>query len=216
MERTSPLQILARLLPCIVVFVPCACRSTRIQDVSLLESPGVLRAATSLEQQSVWQQRVIAHWGDAEAYGFDAVIQRAGESLTILGLSPAGSVGFSIVLSEGEVELVNNMPDDFPFPPRNVLMDVQRAFYPWLASGTTEGIVDGERIAEIWSEGKLVERTFSRLDGAPAGIITIRYEWGDNNAYIPASTVLENGWFDYKLEIETQRETLLDSSGEPE
>lgn len=216
MERTPPLQILAWLFSCIAVFVLGACRSTRTQDVSLLESPGVLRAATSLEQQAVWQQRVVAHWGDGEAYGFDAVIQRAGESLTILGLSLAGSVGFSIVLSAGEVELVNNMPDDFPFPPRNVLMDVQRAFYPWLAPGTTEGIVDGDRIAEIWNDGKLVERTFSRLDGVPAGVITIRYGWGDSSAHLPSSTVLDNGWFGYQLEIETQMETLLDSSGEAE
>lgn len=214
MERTFTLQSLKRLLPCIAVFAIGACQGTRIQDISLIESPGVLRAATALEHEAVWQQRVIAHWGDGEDYGFDAVIQRSGEKLTILGLSPSGSVSFSIVLTAGVVRLVNNMPDGFPFPPRNILMDVQRAFYPWLVPGVTEGIVDGERISEIWRDGQIAERSFSRLDGVPAGAITVRYEWAGRNMHLPASTVLENGWFGYRLEIQTQRETLLDSSGE--
>ncbi|MFT7678622.1 MAG: hypothetical protein ACI8QC_002616 [Planctomycetota bacterium] len=174
------------------------------------EYPGVLRAANALELDVVWRQRVTAYWGEGESHGFDAVVQRFGDTLTILGMSPTGAVGFSIVLEDGEVALTNNMPDELPFPPRNVLLDVQRAFYPWLASGQLAGQVDGEAITEVWTDGKLTRRTFVRLDGQPKGGLNIRYQWGPEDWAIPAITHFDNGWFGYRLEIETQAETLIE------
>jgi hypothetical protein len=214
MELSPQIQERLSLLVCALVLVLTACASNHPREQSLLKSPGELRAAASLGAQAVWEQRVTAYWGEGESYAFNAVIQRVDESLTVLGLSPTGSVGFSIVLANGEVELVNNMPDDFPFPPRNVLLDVQRAFYPWLAVGATDGVIEGERVQEIWSEGKLSQRTFARTNGVPEGLITITYKWGSEQQHIPSSTVLDNGWFDYRLEIETKRETLLAGSNQ--
>ena len=158
-----------------------------------VEYPGVLRDAEALAIDALWRQRVTAYWGEGESHGFDAVVQRIGATLTILGLSPTGAMGFAIVLEDGRVQLTNNMPDELPFPPRNVLLDVQRAFYPWLASGQHAGQVDGEAITEIWTDGKLTRRTFVRLDGQPKGGLIIRYEWGSEDWAIPAMTHFDNG-----------------------
>lgn len=179
----------------------------------------MLRAPESLGREVLWRQRVTATWGEGQRRGFDAAVQCQGETLTVLGLSPTGSVGFAIVLAEGEVELTNHMPERIPFPPRYVLLDVQRAFYPWLTARATDGRVradvDGERVGETWRDGRLVERTFTRLDGEPPGAITIRYEWTEPGWSVPTRTTLDNAWFGYRLAIETHEETLLAAEARP-
>ncbi len=184
--------------------------------------PGVLRAPEALADDVLWRQHVTAVWGpEEERRGFDAVIQKVGTALTVLGLSPTGSVGFAIVLQDGNIELTNQMPEGLPFPPRYVLLDVQRTFYPWLPTtepvrdGLRQGHVDGEHIVETWSGGRLVERSFTRLDQTPPGTLTVRYRWDEANWSVPTNTVLDNGWFGYKLEIETHEETLLSAGGSP-
>lgn len=184
--------------------------------------PGVLRAPETLPTQVLWRQRVTAFWGEGDERGFDAAVQRRGDTLTVLGLSPTGSVGFSIVQRGDDVELTNRMPERFPFPPRNVLLDVQRSFYPWLpgdpgdapTDGERSGEVDGERVHETWRQGRLVERRFTRLDGEPAGTLRIRYTWDRADWSVPTHTELDNAWFGYRLEIETLDEALLTAEAE--
>jgi hypothetical protein len=185
--------------------------------------PGELRPAEALAAEVLWRQRVTAVWGAGERRGFDAAVQKSGDTLTVMGLSHAGSMGFAIVWRNGALELVNRMPEELPFPPRFVLLDVQRAFYPWLTpaspasaqpDGVRTGIVDGERIRETWRAGALVERTFERLDGIPAGIVSVRYDRERADWIAATRVVLENGWFGYRLEIETHAETRLEPASE--
>jgi hypothetical protein len=155
---------------------------------------------------------VTAAWGDGERRGFDAAVQRQGDTLTVLGLSPAG-VGFSIVQGPAGIEVQNHMPDRLPIPPRFILLDVQRMLYPWLGdallAGERIGRVAGETIEETWADGRLAERCFRRNDGEPAGTITIHYEWEHAEWHAPTRAVLDNGWFGYTLTIVTHSETLL-------
>ena len=180
-----------------------------------------MREPATLKRDVLLRQRVTALWGEGESRGFDAVIQKHADTLTVMGLSETGSMGFAIVLNDGEVELTNEMPMEFPFPPRYVLLDVQRAFYPWLQTaergdGTHEEIVDGERVTETWLEGRLQTRSFARLDAQPPGDLVIHYEWGEADWSSPTFLRLDNGWFGYKLEIDTHAETLLGSQDEAE
>ncbi len=202
----------------LVLLLTGACRQTPARTFVPAEYPGVLRQPEAFAFDGLWRQQVTARWGDGEVRGFPAVVQKAGTVLTVLGLSPAGTVGFSVVLKQGKVDLVNNMPDEVPFEPRFILLDVQRAFYPWLddareaeprADGRHEGVVDGELVVEHWSKGRLRQRTFSRVSGDPAGEIDIRYVWEDDDGVMPARTVLNNAWFGYELTIETNEETLF-------
>jgi hypothetical protein len=178
--------------------------------------PGVLRVPTALPDDVLWQQRVTARWGDGQQRGFDAAVQKQGDVLTVLGLSPTGSVGFVIRLQNGSVTLQNQTDMEVPFPARFVVLDVQRVFFPWLPEapptddGNREGVVDGEHVLERWRRGRLVERRFARLDGRPAGSITITYEWSDDRRRVsPVRALLDNAWFGYRLVIDTHAENLL-------
>lgn len=196
-----------------------ACRSEPRHVFSVEDYPGVLRRPEALGRDVLWRQHVVARWGEGESRGFGGVVQTSGDTLTVLALSPAGSVGFSAVLHGGEVELENHMSAELPFDPRCILLDVQRAFYPWLTDdvrrtdGVYEADVDGEHIVETWEAGLLVERTFARLEGEPGGEIRIHYRW-DNQAWeVPSETVLDNGWFGYQLSIETLEEIRIGPPG---
>lgn len=198
----------------------CASTSAR-PSLTDADYPGVLRAPASLGVDLLWRQRVTARWGDGDRRGFDAVVQKRGDTLTVMGLSPLGALGFAIVQRGDALELIEQMPASerpagLPFPPRFILLDVQRALYPWLpertgprADGDHAGDVDGEHVVEVWSAGRLLERRFTRLDGAPAGTILVRYQGGLTLGAMPPRLTLENGWFGYQLEVETLEQELL-------
>jgi hypothetical protein len=199
------------------------CTAAPTHSFSESDYPGVLRDPAALAGDFLWQQRVTAEWGDEGARrGFDAAVQKIGDELTVLGLSPMGSLGFSIVLRGGELRVTNDMPEELPFPARFIVLDVQRALYPWLprdavgtpgGDGQREGVVDGERVVELRRAGRLAERCFTRVDGKPPGAIVIRYEWRDSDWAVPARVVLDNGWFGYRLTVETHDETRIEVTG---
>jgi hypothetical protein len=185
----------------------------RFQDS---DYPGTLLSPELLRGDVLWQQRVTASWGEDGRRGFDAALQKRGDELTLIGLSPMGSPGFVIQMRGPHISSRNETDEDMPFPPRFMLLDVQRVFFPWLAEdgaaredGLYEGNIEGERVVETVRGGRLVERCFSRLDGRPEGEITIRYEWGQEAWKGPSRAVLDNGWFGYGLAIETLAETEL-------
>ena len=132
-----------------------------------------------------------------------------------------GATELALQLYYDDVEVVNHIPDQMVVPPRFILLDVQRAFFPWCAEDAraadadevvTE--VDGEQVAERWDRGRLVERIFTRTSGAPEGTIRVSYEWGRGDWALPERAVLDNGWFGYRLTIVTSSETRLESAGE--
>jgi hypothetical protein len=213
---TAHRALLAALLAC-----AASCASARMRPTLDPDAyPGVLREPASLARDVVWRQRVTAAWGD-ERHAFDAVVQVSGDTLTVVGLAPTGSTGFAVVLRHGELELVNRMPEPLPIPPRFILLDVQRALYPWLpggpalrASGEHQADVDGEHVVETWRDGRLRERRFTRLDRDPRGVGRSLYEGGHVPGTMPPSLTLENGWFGYRLDVVTLEETLLPGSGQ--
>jgi hypothetical protein len=187
--------------------------------------PGTVLPASALPVDVLWQQRVTATWGEGSQRGFDAAIQKQGDLLTVLGLSPVGSVGFAFLVRGEQVELRNDTDKggeaqiDLPFPPRFVVLDVQRTFYPWFeeappVEGERERTVDGERVREVWHGGRLAQRRFERIDAQPPGVITITYDWTDTDPswLAPRHTLLDNGWFGYQLTVDTHAETRLPAS----
>lgn len=202
-------------LPVLCLAAACAAAPER-HELRESDYPGELRAPADLPFDVVWQQRVTASWGEGERRGFDAAIQKRGDTLTVLGFAPMGMVGFSIVMRPaGAIDVTNETGERMPFPPRFILLDVQRAFYPWLrppvADGDRSGEVDGETVAEVWQGGRLVRRVFTRADRA--GEIRVDYEWGAADRRGPTRVRLANGWFGYELAVETHAETLLPPAG---
>lgn len=214
-----------RLTAACVLLAVAACHSRPQRVLADADYPGELLPPAALGADLLWQQRVTASWGDSEQRGFDAAVQKQGDTLTVIGLSPLGQAGFVLVQRGLQVTFENHTDMHLPFPPRYVLLDVQRAFFPWLpplAAGTAgagdgerEQIVGQERVVEVHEGGRLVERRFTRLDGKPAGTIVVRYEWTGTDAgrRAPTRAVLDNGWFGYRMTVDTHTEAALPPEG---
>ncbi|MGF1465289.1 MAG: DUF3261 domain-containing protein [Sandaracinaceae bacterium] len=147
---------------------------------------------------------------------FGAVLQLHEGRLVVLGLGPGGRRGFVLSLDGDDLTFDSHLPEPLPFPPRFMLIDIQRTFFWGLGpqpDGWAEGERAGERLRERRVEGRVVERTFERLDGRPEGAIRITYEPGLGGAEVPATIVLENGWFGYRLEMATVEHRRLDGAG---
>ncbi|MGK0432103.1 MAG: hypothetical protein ACJA0V_001240 [Planctomycetota bacterium] len=209
---------------CLLAISLASCYSTARQPLGDLDYPGTLQAPARLPVEAVWQQHVTAAWQapgqERQERGFDAALQRSGDTLTVIGLSPMGSVGFSIQQSAAGINVVNNMPEQMVIPPRFILLDVQRAFFPCsdatLQDGERSQQQNDELVTETWRAGKLTKRTFARLDHQPKGTITISYEWGKPGWTLPTRTILNNGWFGYELTIVTHSETRIGATaGKP-
>lgn len=195
----TPLLLTALLL--------AACHP-RPHDPRVLRAyPGSLVPSTEIPGAFVLRQHVVAQ-PEGEEVSFDAVLQNHAGTFTLLGLTPFGTRAFLMQQRGTEVEFTSFVPRDLPFPPRYMLLDVHRALFIGLPSaplpdGPHTGIRDGEEIRELWAAGRLRERTFRRLDGAPPGVITARYEGGMIPGRPPERIEYHNGWFGYRLTVST-------------
>jgi hypothetical protein len=174
-----------------------------------------LLPVAALPGDLVLQQHVTIRWGDDEQ-SFDAVLQKRGDQLLLLGLGPMNRVGFVLTLDDGGVHLENRSGRDLPFEPERILADVQRVFYPWVTSeppctdcerGVTRlGLAIWERIGPAYLE----ERRFEDLGETERGTIIVRYDdWMDRGS-IPGRAVLTNNWYGYELRVVTRSIERLD------
>jgi len=168
------------------------------------------------------RQRVRIDWpGGSES--FDAVLQRRPGELALVGLGPMNQVGFRIALVAAagpdggveKIELENRSGRDLPFSPAHILGDVQRVFYPWLIHAPECGACarSGRKgqlaVWERFANGRLDERRFTIPGALERGEIQIRYsDWQGEPAF-PGRVDLDNGWFGYRLTLETLESTTL-------
>ena len=157
------------------------------------------------------RQTIAATYGDRAAR-FQAVMQKRGDELTLLGLTPFGSRAFVIRQVGLDVTFESFVPQSLPFPPKYILFDVQRVFFAsgevadgGAPDGERETARDGELVHEQWRGGRLFRRSFRRVDGRPAGTITVDYDGGlAPDGPPPAHVTFDNGWYGYRLDITTQ------------
>jgi hypothetical protein len=176
--------------------------------------PGELRDPSGLEGAFLLRQRIEASFISGTSR-FEAVLQKQGPTLLVLGLTPFGTKAF-VVTQRGAGVTAETYPGaELPFPPRFLMLDVHRAYFPPPAAGAAP--VDGERtttwageeVVERYQAGRIVERSFRRLDGTPPGIIRIRFgEWLPTEPS-PAWIEIHQGWFGYALRIETLEQRWL-------
>jgi len=177
--------------------------------------PAQLRAADALREEFFYRQRVSARWPKGEQR-FDAVLQKRGGELLLVGLSAFGQPGFSVRLdAEGKLHVENHTGQPLPFDLQYVLVDVQRVFYPWLEGpspndGERWGVQGDSRVWERYVHGALVGRVFERE--TPEGLerVTVHYYAAADDAAsagspqdIPARVVLDNPLLRYSLTIES-------------
>ena len=87
-----------------------------------------------LRANLMMRQHVTVKWADREE-SFDAVLQKRGGVLLLLGLGPMNTVGFKLTLDRKGVSFDNLSGRELPFRPERILADVQRVFYPWIDEG---------------------------------------------------------------------------------
>lgn len=186
----------------------CTPRPSGPPDPSQMRYPGELASAPELAARGDFlvRQTLVGRYGPREVHG-EVVVQKQGAALTLIGLTPFGSKAFVIQQDADGVRSKEVLPGSLPFPAEFMLLDVHRSLFMGLpgagADGERRGERAGEVITETWQAGKLLRRTFRRLDRRPRGTITVEYVGGMAGERPPARMRLDNGWFGYAIEIST-------------
>ncbi|MET0388827.1 MAG: DUF3261 domain-containing protein [Polyangiales bacterium] len=210
MTRPLPISVLA----CVLLLV--GCRAQPRPDAHVRVAPAGLLPPNVLGYDFQWQQRVTARWPTGRQ-GFDAVLQKRGAELMMVGLSPLGLPGFVLSLREsGEIEVVNRTGRKLPFEPRYVIADIQRTFFPWLPpppaagySGELSGQVGDQHVVDVYGRGLLVARRFERPTAQGLERVEITYH-GHRPAHdAPKRAVLKNKLLGYVLTIDTVQQARL-------
>jgi Protein of unknown function (DUF3261) len=177
--------------------------------------PGVLHPPSELSPDLVVEQHVEAS-KDGQTGSFDAVVQKRGGELLMVGLGPMGIRAFVIKQVGTAIEVEQRMGPRLPFPARNVVVDVHRVFFKRLVvsdgapDGELRGQIDDEDVVELWHEGSLVERRFSR-PRERSGAVRVTYGPGCGVTRCePATVRLVNEWFGYELRIDNRRYHALE------
>ncbi len=202
-------------LPLLITAQLMACASQRPAMAPLPEDgyPGTLMLPAELGADFMMRQSLEAKYEEREV-GFSAVLQKTGDKLLMLGLTPFGTRAFKLEQIGEEITFDKYVPNEMPFPPKFMLLDLQRTLFIGLpgaplADGEHTGARDGETITETWSQGKLQQRAFTRDDGEPAGAIRIDYGDGYVLGAPPKIIRFDNGWFGYSLVITTTETKAL-------
>jgi uncharacterized protein DUF3261 len=174
----------------------------------------VLHPLATLGPDFTARQHVTAS-GHGRSGSFDAVLQKKGGTLVLVGLV-AGVRAFVLKEEGDRISFDQSLGPKMPFPPEYAVIDVHRAYWKRLPPGADaqpteirEGELDGERVREVWSNGNLVERSFSR-PGEFEGVVRIQYGAGCTDARcLPVSIRIDNEWFGYSVQIDNSELTLL-------
>lgn len=168
-------------------------------------NPGTLVAPSSVPGDWMMEQQVTAIRQGKKGQPFRAVAQKQGDSLLVMGLTPMGTRAFVIEQQGTDVTFDKQGDMHLPFEPEMILHDVQRTFVKSLFNsappdGTHQGEIAGEEVTEVWEDGHLTQRRYTRDDADGAVVIDFGLP-GDDGA--PGRVTLDNQWFGYKLIIET-------------
>ncbi len=168
--------------------------------------PGELVDVSEIRGAFMWEQEIVTSYGGLSR-SLRAVVQKSGEGLDVIGLTPFGTRAF-LLSQRGKTHSFESFVDEaLPFEPRAILLDVHRVFFLALArpesgDGHITGELFGEQVSETWRDGRLFERRFRR-PGGPAGEIVITYAGGMRGLKPARQIELENEWYGYHLEITT-------------
>jgi uncharacterized protein DUF3261 len=204
-------KLVALALVCVVNCVPPA-RSTVLSAADPAEYPCVLRDPSTLPHDFSVRQSITIHAqhdGKPVDGQLDAVLQKQGDTLTIVGFGPMNVKAFTLTQRGDRIEFTQYLGPELPFSPRNVLVDVHRILFKRLAapaeagySGVIRGELDGEHVEETWRDGQLRQAAFTRPGSNLQGAVRIELGPGCTPAACePETAALTNEWFAYSLEI---------------
>jgi len=188
-------------------------RRSVIATGSPSEYPGVLHDPRTFPQDFMVRQSLTIHAARRDGKPVDAeleaVLQKQGDTLLIVGLGPMNAKAFTLTQRGDRIEFVQFMGPELPFSPRNIVVDVHRVYFMRLPApsedgytGVLRGEVDGERVEETWRDGQLRASIFTRPGSRLKGAIRVERGPGcDRSRCEPESATLRNEWFGYTLTI---------------
>jgi len=182
-------------------------------------SPPVLDASSFVDMAKVpwnfvWRQAITAEFrrpvpgAKLEVASFEAVLQKEGSVLTMVGLTSFGTRAFVAHQEGAAVKLDEGQASQLPFPPEFIFLDINRCFFAGLSKST---LADGwheqawaeETISDLWQAGRLQQRVLHERLGRSKAPITIRYLKGFVQGSAPQEVELVNERFGYRLKITT-------------
>ncbi|MEZ4359280.1 MAG: DUF3261 domain-containing protein [Kofleriaceae bacterium] len=180
----------------------------------VLHAPGTLSPDFSVHQSLILRARRDGRPVEGE---LDAVVQKQGDTLLIVGLGPM-NVRYFTLRHQGElIEFAQDAGPSLPVSPRDIVADVHRVFFKRLPApapdytGVLEGVLDDEAVSETWQGGALRVREFTRPGSAFRGAVRVEFGAGCTAAACQPETVhLRNDWFDYTLELSNDSYEVLE------
>jgi len=146
--------------------------------------------------------------GDGVDVGFELVSQKKGAELTMVGLTSFGAKAFALTQKGTDVRVDSFLGAAWPMPPRNVLRDLNRMMFLTVPggpfpNGSVEAALGGTRITEQWRDGELLWRSFRRVDGDPAGTVTVDFAPQAESGAPGKTARIRNGWCGYEATVFT-------------
>jgi hypothetical protein len=208
-------MIARAILACVAAVTVSGCgqptRRSVIQTSAPSEYPGVLHDPKTLAQDFMVRQTLTIHTqrdGKPVEAELDAVLQKQGDTLLIVGFGPMNAKAFTLTQRGDRIEFAQFMGPELPFSPRNIVVDVHRVYFKRLPapaagySGVIRGELDGEHVEETWESGQLRASVFTRPGSTLKGAVRIELAAGcDSTRCEPESAKLVNEWFGYTLAI---------------
>jgi hypothetical protein len=208
MRRVMSIAVMSLAAAIGALTLRCALKPRPVSTLTAREYPGTLVLPSTVPGEFLARQLVKARY-EGTRVRFESVLQKRGDTLTLLGLTPFGTRAFLLQQEGTAVTFTSYVDRVLPFPPRYILYDIQRALFIGIGFGPlTDGVHtahrDGEEIRERWKGGRVMERTFQRESGQPPGSITISCKDGMVFGVPPPKLKFRNGWFGYDLTITTR------------
>jgi hypothetical protein len=179
---------------------------------ALPECPGDWVPTQAIDGDFLLRQSLLVTQGD-HVFALHLVAQKRGDELLLLGLHPLGARLFTL-RQRGLETSIDALPAPvLEVPPLNVLRDLHRARFLGLRSAGADGTFEERHgdtvVREGHADGRLLWRSFRRLDGDPAGTVELRFEAASARADGGERVTIDNGWCGYRAELATLSEEAL-------
>lgn len=187
-------------------------RTTVILTSAPSEYPGALPDPLTLKPDFMVRQTLTIKTqrdGKPVEAELDAVLQKQGDTLLIVGFGPMNTKAFTLTQRADRIEFAQFLGPELPFSPRNVVVDVHRVYFKRLPpptepsyTGVQRGQLDGETVEETWRDGQLRGSVFTRPGEKLKGAVRVERGPGCAPARCePEVATLVNEWFGYTLTI---------------
>lgn len=195
----------------------CSCGAPQKRAGEVTVPPESLVNMSDVPWNFEWRQTIEADYPNPKQAGvreratIEVVLQKQGNVLTMVGLTPMGTRAF-VARQEGVTVTCDSEPNKLPFPPALVFLDVNRSLFVGisttaLADGWHTQRSHGADIKDLWQGGLLIEREL--FDPHFNSKLSIRYNPGYKTEMAPGRLVLTNHRFGYRLTITTLESSAL-------